>query len=208
MATDACWTRIVVDDHRDFVYGALTGRLYLLKRADAADPRLHAVLGLGRMTFDGNLEDPAGSVAHDSASLSGTAAPPSPRAWRAAYRLVDRTRSVMPFAMAARLAAAAAARKRSRGAPAEHRSGSERVDAIARAIHVLERDVGYADCYPRALLTAYVALAAGIACRLAIGVLAPTRKMHAWCSIDGVVPYEPMREHFLYRPLLVMALTA
>lgn len=205
MAIDGRWTQIVADDRRWLLYGPRTGRLYLLQRPEADDPRLRQVLGLARLTFDGDLEDPATAVAHDTASFGGAGSPRPPVALTAAYRLLDGTRSVLPLMLAARLVAACAARRRSRPIATGGLPGRA-VDAIAHAIHGLERHVGYADCYPRALLTAFLALSAGAACRVAIGVLAPTRKMHAWCSVDGVVPYEPMREHYLYRPLLVMTL--
>lgn len=205
MAIDARWTRILVDDRRSLLYGPGTGRLYLLGRRETDDPRLRKVLGLGRSTFDSGLEDPAATVAHNAASLFGAASPPVPASLRAAYRLIDRTRSVLPFGHAVRLAAAAARRRSRRGGPGAN-GVIDRIDAIARAIHAVERDVGHADCYPRALLTAYLALSARAACRIAIGVLAPTRKMHAWCAVGGVVPYEPAPEHYLYRPLVVISL--
>ncbi|HEX6996757.1 MAG TPA: lasso peptide biosynthesis B2 protein [Gammaproteobacteria bacterium] len=203
MAFDARWTRVLVDDRRSLLYGPGTGRLYLLGPREAEDPRLRRVLGLAQSKFAAHLDDPAAAVAHDAASFRGSAPPRAPASLRAAYRLLDRTRSALPFGLAVRLAAAAGRRRARGGARAANGAG---VDAIASAIHALERDVGYADCYPRALLTAVLALAAGLACRVAIGVLAPTRKMHAWCTVDGVVPYEPMPEHYLYRPLLVVSL--
>ena len=205
MAIDARWTRVLVDDRRSLLYGPGTGRLYLLGPREAEDPRLRRLLGLAQSTFAADLDDPAAAVAHDAASFRGTAPPRARASLRAAYRLFDRTRSVLPFGLAARLAAAAARRERRRR-PSDANGGAGTVDAIARAIHALERDVGYADCYPRALLTAFLAVARGSACRIVIGVLAPTRKMHAWCAVDGVVPYEPSPEHYLYRPLLVLSL--
>lgn len=205
MAIDVRWTRVLVDDRRGLLYGPGTGRLYLLGPREAEDRWLRRVLGLARWTFDDDLEDPAATVAHDATSFRGATPPLARASLRGAYRLLDQTRSVLPFGLAVRLTAAAARRRARRGALAAN-GNIDRVGAIARAIHALERDVGYADCYPRALLTAYLALSVGTACRISIGVLAPTRKMHAWCTVDGVVPYEPMPEHFLYRPLLVISL--
>lgn len=205
MTIDGRWTEIVADDRRSLLYGPRTGRLYLLERRAAEDANLRKVLGLARLTFDGDLEDPATAVAHDTASFGGAAPPRPPVALRAAYRLLDGTRSLLPLGLAARLVAASAAR-RSRRTRANGVPRGSTVDAIAHAIHALERHVGYADCYPRALLTAFLALSAGSVCRLAVGVLAPTRKMHAWCSIDGQLPYEALPEHYMYRPLLVVSL--
>jgi hypothetical protein len=45
----------------------------------------------------------------------------------------------------------------------------------------------------------------GRGCVLAVGALAPTRKMHAWCSVDGVLPCEPLPEHYLYQVLWTSA---
>jgi len=73
--------------------------------------------------------------------------------------------------------------------------------AVSKLLADLEHQLGLADCYPRALVTAYLCLLAGRRCTLTIGVLAPTRKMHAWCSVQASLPYEPLPEHYLYRPL-------
>ncbi len=210
MVTDARWTSVRVDDRRSLLYGPGTGRLYLLGHREAEDLRLRKVLGLARSTFDADLGDPAATVAYDGPSFRGASSPRTPPSLRVAYRLLDRTRSTLPFGFAVRITAALARRRAGRSGRSHEEdartSGTERVGVIARAIHALERDVGYADCYPRALLTAYLAASVGAPCRVAIGVLAPTRKMHAWCTVDGVVPYEPMPEHFMYRPLVVIAL--
>jgi hypothetical protein len=80
------------------------------------------------------------------------------------------------------------------------------VSEIGRLVHAVEQAVGLTDCYPRALLTCYLCLTSGLRCELTVGTLAPTRKLHAWCSTGGALPYEPSPEHYLYRPLLVVAL--
>ena len=78
---------------------------------------------------------------------------------------------------------------------------------IGRCVRDLEQKLGVADCYPRALVTAYLCLLAGHHCILTMGVLAPSRKMHVWCSAQGLLPYEPLPEHYLYRPLWSMTLS-
>ncbi len=74
---------------------------------------------------------------------------------------------------------------------------------IGSMVMVVERSVGISDCYPRALLTAYLCLTAGLSCQVTVGILAPTKMMHAWCSTGGVIPYEPVRRHWWYSPLVV-----
>ena len=87
------------------------------------------------------------------------------------------------------------------------RSVEDFAEAIGRLVHGVESAIGLADCYPRALLTAWLSLSHGLRCELVVGTLAPTRKMHAWCSIHGQLPYEALPEHYLYQPLLIMSLT-
>lgn len=67
----------------------------------------------------------------------------------------------------------------------------------------VERSVGISDCYPRALLTTYLCLIAGLPCTITVGILAPTTNMHAWCTSAGAIPYEPEPEHWFYQPLVV-----
>lgn len=71
-------------------------------------------------------------------------------------------------------------------------------------VHGIEQSLGYSDCYPRALMTLYLCLSSRRDCDLTIGLLAPTRKMHAWCSSEGQLPYEALPEHYMYQPLMVM----
>jgi hypothetical protein len=61
--------------------------------------------------------------------------------------------------------------------------------------------LGQSNCYPRAIVSATMAHREGMECQLTLGVLAPTRKMHLWCTVAGVLPYEPSPEHYLYQPL-------
>jgi len=71
----------------------------------------------------------------------------------------------------------------------------------------VERSIGISDCYPRALLTAYLCMCARLNCEVTIGILTPTAMMHAWCSTGGSVPYEPDPQHWLYSPLAVFDVT-
>ena len=56
-------------------------------------------------------------------------------------------------------------------------------------------------------MTAVLALRSGWPADLTLGVLAPTRLMHIWCAVDGILPYEPSPEHYLYTPLVTARLT-
>jgi hypothetical protein len=200
---DGRWNAVAVDESRCLVYGPRTGRLYLMTRQQLAEPRLRTVMGLNRYRFDDALADPATSIAHDAADLKTAAPMRAGPALRVGYWGIDRSRFFLPLAAAAILVTKAAAHRRAPGPASPARAASE----IGRRLHAVERGLGRGDCYPRAFAAAFLAIASGFACRLAIGVLAPTRKMHAWCSIDGLVPYEPTPEHYLYRPLVVVTLS-
>jgi hypothetical protein len=72
----------------------------------------------------------------------------------------------------------------------------------------VERAAGISDCYPRALLTAYLCMIARIRCEVTVGILSPTAKMHAWCSAEAAIPYEPKPEHWFYSPLVIFDVVA
>jgi len=75
------------------------------------------------------------------------------------------------------------------------------LDRIGRLAALAERHAGVSDCYPRSLLLGALCGRAGVGCDITIGILAPTRKLHAWCSSDGMLVYEPTPRHWWYRPL-------
>ena len=115
------------------------------------------------------------------------------------YRSCHRHRSVLSIGRAIRLAKWLAwlqRRRRTWGAP-----------EIGGLCVAVESAVGISDCYPRALLTAYLCMLAGLPCEVTVGILAPTRNMHAWCASGGAIPYEPQPEHWFYRPLAVFDVT-
>ena len=74
---------------------------------------------------------------------------------------------------------------------------------VGQIVSAVERTVGMADCYPRALLTAYLCMMARLNCKITVGILAPTSNLHVWCSTDGVIPYEPEPHYWWYQPLVV-----
>lgn len=206
MSAGERWCPVPVDDERVsggrlcagryLVYGPRLGRLYLLPEKRAFDVSLQRMLGLSATGMTDLLHDPAQGIAYDESGLKAYPRAGISLAMGAAYRAFHRSRRWMPLRAVAALARQATLRTR---APAS--DTADDLLEVARVLRDLEHRVGIADCYPRALLTAYLCLLAGRDCILTIGVLAPTRKMHAWCSTQGLLPYEPLPEHYLYRPL-------
>jgi hypothetical protein len=193
-----CWSRVFVDNERWLVYGPRLGRLYLLTSQQSLDARLQGLLGLRRFHLVDSLADPAERIVHDLPSLKYLRADGVPRSARIAYETLRRSRTLIPLpAMAALVGRIAERKPTARSDPSE----------IGSLLHAVERSVSSADCYPRALLTCYLCLSSRRSCDLALGVLSPTRMMHAWCSTAGQLPYEPSPEHYLYQPLLVMKLS-
>jgi hypothetical protein len=192
------WTRVFVDSERCLVYGPSLGRLYLLDARHALDRNLQRLLGLRSLTLRDDLPDPASRIAHDLSNLKVRPFVVPPDSLRIAYRLLHISRHLLPLRMMAAMVRGAAKRAELRPAAT--------VSDIGRLVHGIERAVGLADCYPRALITTYLCLKSGHSCELVVGTLAPTRKMHAWCSIDGQIPYEASPEHYMYQPLMVVSL--
>jgi Transglutaminase-like superfamily len=198
VAIPGCWSRVFIDSQRCFVYGPSLGRLYLLTREESLQRPLQRLLGLGSLTFNDNLSDPAQRIVHDRPSLREMLLLPAPRFLCIGYRLLRCSRHVMPFGLAVALVRRLACSSRA----LRH----DTVAGIGRLIHAIETAIGFADCYPRALMTSYLCLRSGRTCNLVIGSLVPTRKMHAWCTTDGELPYEALPEHYMYRPLLIFTL--
>ena len=198
--TDEVWSPIDVGDGQWLIYGPRFGRSYLLEGADALAPHFLRIVGLRREARYDSILDPARSVSNTRHEVVSRNAGGASRLARGCYRLLGMSRHIMPLRMAARLVRAIALVTRRSGEP------QSIVEVIAQRLH--ETEQGRGDCYPRALMTAYLALRAGHACTLTIGALAPTRKMHVWCTLDGIIPYEPSPEHYLYQPLWTMALKA
>jgi hypothetical protein len=188
------WTRVFVDRERCLVYGPSLGRLYLLDARQALDRHLQRLLGLRSLTLRDDLPDPALRIVHDLSNLKVEPLVAPPALLRIAYRALHLSRHLVPFRMMAAIVRRAA-RPRQPGPQLT-------VSDLGRQVHGIERAVGLADCYPRALITTYLCLKSGRSCELVVGTLAPTRKMHAWCSIDGQLPYEASPEHYMYRPLV------
>lgn len=195
VAVREAWTTIDVDGPRTLIYGPRFGRLYLLRPAQARDRVFMRAVGLNPDTHVIDLPDPVDSISFGSCTLDDGRGLPAPRGARTAYRMFAASRQIVSFRMvAARLPAMARLFRR-------HMPPGANITEIGRMVAAAERGVEGGDCYPRALATALFCLAAGRACTLAIGVLSPTRKMHAWCGVDRFLPYEPMPEYYLYQPV-------
>jgi hypothetical protein len=187
------WCSIAVDADQELIFGPRTGHLYL---ASPSAVPLQRLVGLRDADRVDALADPVGDLAFERCDLADEAGPVPSRPLRMLYLLCRASRGWVPAVYALRvLGAAAAARRASRPLS---------VEEIARTVHRVERSVRVEDCYPRALLTYWLCRRNGLPCRFVIGVLAPTRMMHAWCSTDGVLPYEPYRTHHAFQPLLVV----
>lgn len=195
------WCPIVVDDARCLLYGPRLGRFYLVSRDRVRDQAFLDVIGL-RGHPAASLPDPVERIAFTANDLHAAEVSDKPKRQIAAYKVLHRSRHILPLRLAASLLRKLATRPHR-----PHCGASNDIAGLARSVHRLESAAGFADCYPRALMTAYLALKARYRCVLTIGALAPTRKMHAWCSIDGVLPYEPTPEHYLYQPLWMRVLT-
>lgn len=202
--TGKAWAEIGACDGRTFLYGPRLGRLYLLQPAQASDRKLLSIIGLPAASRQPEVTDPIERITHDRVSLGVEAAGGHRRralSLKLAYGVFQLTRRAIPLGSMALIARAIAPLFRGRII----KTGATASD-IGKLVHAVETGARNPNCYPRALLTALLAMAAGSNCTLLIGLLAPTRKMHAWCSVAHELPYEPSPEHYLYQPLWALTL--
>jgi len=183
------------------VYGPRFGRTYLVERRHLEDPGFFRAIGLRDPPAVEPLGDPAERIAHTLSDLETIEMNLPPALFRAAYRWLKFSRHFVPLRAMATLIGDWTAFARGR-IGVRHRTASE----LGQYVHGVERAVGISDCYPRALLTVSLCLASRFPCILTVGSLAPTRKMHAWCTTDGTLPYEATPEHYLYQPLWTLEL--
>lgn len=180
------------------MYSPRFGRTYLFAADSATNAVLPALLGLRAATYRGSLTDPAERV-----ELTDCAEPDEAEPGRflvVLYVFFHSHRTIVSIDRGIRLAKWLA-----RLSHARQRWGPRDVGRIVMAV---ERAVGISDCYPRALLSAYLCMTARLSCAVTVGILAPTAKMHAWCSVGGSIPYEPKPEHWFYSPLAVFDVVA
>ena len=198
------WTRLPLGDGRCFVYSPRFGRTYLLPVELATSSVLPLLLGLRAANHRETLSDHAvcvdfvGALEKPLIPLRGKSSG-TKRAENVGwflpllYLFFHRYRTIASISRALFLVRCLA----------RFGSGRRQWSAIeiGRAVMAVEDKVGISDCYPRALLTAYLCLSARLGCRVAVGILAPTANMHAWCSTGGIIPYEPASVHWWYSPL-------
>jgi len=196
---EECWAPVILDDGQCLIYGPRLGRLYLLGAAAAQDRSLLQLLGLAQdQRHPGVLADLAENIACDRANLKYLPLRTPTPAMRRAYRALHGARHLLNLRTLARWVARAAGTR-----PAQGLSIAD----IGQRLHGLEKHADFGNCYPRALLSAYFCLREKLPCQLTVGVLAPTRKMHVWCTSAALLPYEPLPEHYLYQPLWRLAIS-
>jgi hypothetical protein len=190
--TRILWTRLPLADGRWLVYSPRFARTYLVAPDLAANTVLPCLLGLSNRAHAGELADPAGSVARTRADGQDVVVG---RLLPRMYLFLHEHRTMASVTRALRVASwlACLSRKRRRWGASE----------IGSQVMAVEDATGISDCYPRALLTAYLCMSAGLSCEVTIGILAPTTNMHAWCSTGGAIPYEPEPQHWFHNPLVV-----
>jgi hypothetical protein len=208
--TRVSWTSLPLGDRRCIFYSPRFCRTYLLGDELATTTVLSVVFGLSASNRRDLLPDPAASVElvgdfeKSLGSLLGQAMGAEREAvfrWFLSllYIFSHRYRTVASIGRTICLARwlVRLQRNRRRWGPLE----------IGRVVMAVERSVGISDCYPRALLTAYLCLTAGLSCQITVGILAPTKLLHAWCSTGGVIPYEPVPRHWWYSPLVIFEIS-
>ena len=201
-ATREAWSPILIGDEFCLLYGPRFGRFYLLGRTDGLAPFFLRLIGLADdHTRRNSLCDPATLIAKTRRDFDGSAADRPCWQWRIGYTMLGMSRHLLPLRLMAKILRIAASRVRPSHPP------GDTVALAASLLYAVESAQAMSDCYPRALMSAFLFLKSGRSCVLTIGALAPTRKMHVWCSVDGTIPYEPSPEHYLYQPLWTMTLT-
>ncbi len=186
------WTWLPIDGVRGLVYSPRSGRTYLIPLGLATSRAAPPILGLHAVGYRSALVDPADRIALVAGTDANVGA-----GWlvRSLYVQFHRHRTLFAIDRAMRLS-----RWLARIGPKyPHCKPSD----IGHAVMAVETSLGISDCYPRALVTAYFCMAARLECDVTVGILSPTTKMHAWCSTDGVIPYEPRPSHWYYSPLAV-----
>ena len=200
------WTYVPAGDGRFFVFSPRSGSTYLLSSELIQNQLLLFLLGLPRRAQLKQIEDPATSVELVGAFEKPLAisSPNIPEeiigdrpGWflQKLYVWFYNYRKIFSVGRAIRLGKCLATINKSRPAC--------EISDLGKIIMAVENAVGISDCYPRALLTACLCLQARLNCKITIGILAPTSKLHAWCSTEGVIPYEPVYHHWWYQPLIV-----
>lgn len=194
------WSSIHLRNDRHLLYGPRIGRAYLLPPSRFMEPTFIRLAGLHDAHYLEVLPDPAQGIARTLENSHCAPLKPAPMSRVVGYRCLHFSRHLFPLRLMARILRRLALLQPPLPAPACAHA------ALADALHAVEHRLGAGDCYPRALMTLYLSIRLRRACTLALGALTPTRKMHVWCVVDGVLPYEPLPEHYLYQPLWMLQL--
>ncbi len=201
-ATRFSWC-VLADVEWRFVYSPRLGAAYKLDHEQVENDVLLRLLGLRQILRVDSVEDPAVRVGLGG-RFEKEICPADVMTWihseRGAllrwlprwYRLFHRHRHIFTPLRVNRLARIIALLIKPQNLT---------VDRIAKLVAATECQAGFSDCYPRALLTSGLCTMAGLQSNITIGILAPTRKLHAWCTSDGTLIYEPTPRHWWYRPL-------
>lgn len=194
------WSSIHLRDDRHLLYGPRLGRAYLLPQSRFLDPAFIRLAGLRGACYQEVLPDPVQGIARTLEHSHLAPVEKAPMSRVLGYRCLHLSRHVIPLRLMARML-----RRLARLQPPLPPPDCPNT-MLADALHAIERSLGAGDCYPRALMTMFLSIRLRRACTLVLGALTPTRKMHVWCVVDGVLPYEPLPEHYLYQPLWALQL--
>lgn len=193
------WSRICINN-KCFFYGPRLGALYFLPTEQSSEKLLLRVLGLRTFYFTDELSDPACYVLHDLTELKKNRASPVSGIWCFIYQFIHLSRHIIPFNIMLNGMTKIASIMRSVN---QTYSPSE----IGQILHAIEQRTGYQNCYPRSIITACLCTQSRLSWDVTIGILSPTRMMHAWCSTNGILPFEPSPEHYMYQPLVIFSKT-
>jgi hypothetical protein len=198
------WTPVSSGDGRFFVYSARFGSTHLVTSDVESSAVFRHTLGLSRTSRRDSLSDPAGSVRLSGAFEKPLQLPPGAasgqprkpgRLLPRLYLLFHRHRVIFSIPRAIGLCKLLLWLRGRRDA--------QSLADIGELVKTIEDQVGISDCYPRALLTAYLCLAAQRPSQIVVGILAPTTRLHAWCCVHGIIPYEPVDRNWWYQPLVI-----
>lgn len=202
--TEAQWTPVSAGDGRFFVYSTRFGSTHLVTTEVASSAIFRHALGLSQTARRDSLTDPATAVRLSGAfekplQLPSGACNAQPRKLGRLlprlYLLFHRHRVIFSIPRAIKLCKLLLWLR--------GHSDAQSVAGIGELVKTIEDRVGISDCYPRALLTAYLCLAAQQRSHIVVGILAPTTRLHAWCCVRGIIPYEPVDHNWWYKPLVI-----
>ncbi|MBK7969860.1 MAG: lasso peptide biosynthesis protein [Bacteroidetes bacterium] len=191
------WTRLCIYSNC-FIYGPRLGALYLLPQETSNEKIFLRTLGLGKFVLQNELQDPARDIIHDLSVLKENREEPACSVFHCwLYSFIHWSRHVLPFPLTLKVMTGIF-----RFIRRKHPFSSDKIGII---LYAIEKKTGLQNCYPRSVITACLCAQNSLPWDVVIGILAPTRMMHAWCSTNGHLPYEPFPEHHMYQPLIIFS---